>query len=127
MNASIFKTIAVCTVDLSFVIFYIFQSFYEYSLSWIIIKIHTMFFSALFALLAVNIMMESKELVCTEIGKTKSPLVTYHTVPGKKGACGIKRFKGEPAGINEQELEKLESKNFFLVVFMRQLIFDNYI
>ena len=43
-----------------------------------------MFFSALFTLLAANMMIESKELVCTETSKTKTSLVTYHTVPGKK-------------------------------------------
>ena len=59
-----------------------------------------MFFSALFTLLAVSIM-ESKELVCAETGKTKSTLVTYHTVSGKKGARGKKGFKGESGGINE--------------------------
>ena len=73
-----------------------------------------MFFSALFTLLTANVMIESKELVCAEIGKTKSTLVTYHTVPGKKGASGIKGFKGEPGGIKEQELENLESKKFVL-------------
>ena len=71
------------------------------------------FFSALFTLLAANIVIESKELVCTETDKTKSSLVTYHTAPGKKGASGMKGFKGESGGINEQELEKLESKNLF--------------
>ena len=70
------------------------------------------FFSALFTLLAANMMIESKELVCTETGKTKSALVTYHIFLGKKGASGMKGSKGEPGGINEQELEKLESKNF---------------
>ena len=69
-------------------IFSIFQSFYEDSVDWIIIKMQIMFFSALFTLLAANMMIESKELVCTEIGKTKSALVTYHTVPGKKEASG---------------------------------------
>ena len=72
-----------------------------------------MFFSALFTLLAANMMIGSKELVCTETGKTKTSLVTYHTVPGKKGASGMKGFKGQSGGINEQELEKLESKNLF--------------
>ena len=74
---------------------------------------HIVFFSALFTLLAANIMIESKELVCTETGKTKSSVVTYHTVAGKKGASGMKGFKGESGGINEQELKKLESKNLF--------------
>ena len=64
-------------------------------------------------LLAANMMIESKELVCTQIGKTKYALVTYHTVPGKKRASEKKGFKEEPGGINDQELEKLESKNFF--------------
>ena len=86
---------------------------------------HIVFFSALFMLLAANIMIESKELVCTETGKTKSSLVTYHTIPGKKGASGMKGFKGESGGINEQEFKKLESKNLFLVVFMSQSIFVN--
>ena len=73
---------------------------------------HIMFFSALFTLLAANLIIESKELVCTETGKTKSSLVTYHTVPGKKGASGMKGFKGESGGINELELEKLEGNKF---------------
>ena len=75
---------------------------------------HNMFFSALFTLLAANLMIESKELVCTETGKTKSSLVTYYTVPGKKGANGMKGFKGESGGINELELERLEGNNFVL-------------
>ena len=74
---------------------------------------HIVFFSALLMLLAANMMIESKELVCTETGKTKSSLVTYHTAPGKKGASGMKGFKGESGGITEQELKKLESKNLF--------------
>ena len=74
-----------------------------------------MFFSALFTLLAANMMIESKEFVCTETCKIKSTLVTYRTVPGKKGASGMKGFKGEPGeNINEQELEKLRSKKFVL-------------
>ena len=93
--------------------FSIFQSFYEHSVNWIIIKMHIMFLSALFTLLAANMVIESKELVCTETDKTKSSLVTYHTVAGKKGASGMKGFKGESGGINEQQLEKLESKNLF--------------
>ena len=71
-----------------------------------------MFFSALLTLLAVS-MIETKELVCAETGKTKFTLVTYGTVPGKKGASGMKGFKGESGGINEQELKKLESKILF--------------
>ena len=71
-----------------------------------------MFFSALFTLLAANLIIESKELVCTKAGKTQSSLVTYHTVPGKKGASGMKGFKGESGGINELELEKLEGNKF---------------
>ena len=71
-----------------------------------------MLFSALFTLLAANQIIESKELVCTETGKTQSSLVTYHTVLGKKGASGMKGFKGESGGINELELEKLESNKF---------------
>ena len=69
-------------------IFSIFQPFYEQSVNWIIIKIQIMFLSALFMLLAANIMIESKELDCTEIGKTKPPLVTYHTASGKKEEVG---------------------------------------
>ena len=69
---------------------------------------------ALFTLLAANLIIESKELVCTETGKTKSTVVTYHFFPGKKGASGMKGFKGKHGGINEQELEKLESKKFVL-------------
>ena len=73
-----------------------------------------MFFSALFSLLAANMRIQSKELVCTETGKTKPTLGTNHIVPGRKGASGMKGFKGEPGEINEQELEKLESKKFVL-------------
>ena len=73
---------------------------------------YIMFFSALFTLLAANLIIESKELVCTETGKTKSSLVTYYTVPGKKGASGMKGFTGESGRINELELEKLEGNKF---------------
>ena len=68
-------------------------------------------------------MIESEELVCTETGKTKSPLVTYHIVPGKKGASGMKGFKGERGGINEQELEKLESKKIVLSCIYASIYF----
>ena len=85
-----------------------------------------MFFSALFTLLAANMMIESKELICAETDKTKSTLVAYHTVSGKKGASGMKGFKGAPGGINEQELEKLEGKKFVLSFIICQSIFDNF-
>ena len=39
----------------------------------------------------------------------------------------MKGCKGDPGGMNEQELQKLESKISFLLVFMQQPIFDNYI
>ena len=86
-----------------------------------------MFFSALFTLLAANMMIEAKELICAETDKTKSTLVAYHTISGKKGASGMKGFKGAPGGINEQELKKLESKKFVLSFIMPQSIFDNLI
>ena len=85
-----------------------------------------MFFSALFTLLAANMMIESKELICAETDKTKSTLVAYHAVSGKKGASGMTGFKGVPGEINKQELEKLEGKKFVLSLIMRQSIFDNF-
>ena len=72
-----------------------------------------MFFSALFTLLAANMMIESKELICAKTDKTKSTLVKYHTLRGKKGASGMKGYKGQSGGINEQEIEKLEGTNLF--------------
>ena len=79
-----------------------------------------MLFSALFTLLAANMMIESKEFLCAETGETKSSLVTYHTVPGKKGASGMKGFKGEPG---QQELEKLESKKSVFDLYSRAKIY----
>ena len=82
-------------------------------------------FFALFTFLAANMMIESKELFCTETGETKSPLITYHIVLGKKGASGMKGFKEGPGGINEQELGKLESKRFVLNCIYASFYLDN--
>ena len=63
--------------------------------------------TVIFALLAINV--ETKKLVCAETGKADSAqvLANYQTIPGKKGAKGL---KGEPGGITKQDLDKLESK-----------------
>ena len=61
-------------------------------------------------LLVILVHSETKELICTEVGKIDSPISTYQVVRGKKGGRGLKGFKGEHAEITEQDLEKLESK-----------------
>ena len=61
-------------------------------------------------LLAINV--KTKELACVKTEKPDSAedIVTYQTIPGKKGANGIKGLRGEPGGITKQDLDKLESK-----------------
>ena len=56
---------------------------------------------------AVNV--ETKNLVCTQAGKTNSITRFYKTLYGKKGARGSKGFKGEPA-----DLKILKGKNVIM-------------
>ena len=75
-----------------------------------------------FALLAIKV--ETKILLCAKTGKAifAEDTANYQTVPGKKGASGMKGLKGEPGGITKQDLDKLESKKYctlLLVVIIR--------
>ena len=72
--------------------------------------------TALVLLFALSI--ETKDLVCTKPEKTDSTIITYQIVPGKKGARGLKGCKGESVVIAEQELDKLNSNNSFLITLL---------